>query len=98
MLSDFALQPTHSDARVRSFAMKRSVNLLVAVASAFAVVVVAAAAVAAVVNTPMFTATAAKVDAVYSAEALSSPMPPTRASTVYFDGINEGVIAIGAYE
>ncbi len=78
--------------------MKRSVNLLVTIASAFAVVVAAAVAVAAVVNSQVLTVPAANADAVYAAQTLPSSMPTTRASTVYFDGINEGVIAIGAYE
>lgn len=78
--------------------MKRSVNLLVTIASAFAVVVASAVAVAAVVNSQVLTVPAANADAVYAAQTLPSSMPTTRASTVYFDGINEGVIAIGAYE
>lgn len=78
--------------------MKRSVNLQVTIARASALVVAAAVALAAAVNSEVLTAPAANADAVYAAETLPSSMPTTRASTVYFDGINEGVIAIGAYD
>lgn len=78
--------------------MKRSVNLLCTIVSAFAAIFVAAVAVAAIAGSAASNAPTTGSDAVYAAETLPAPPPTTRASTAFFDGINEGVIAIGAYE
>lgn len=78
--------------------MKRFLNMLVAIAGSFSVVVAAAVAVATINGSASSDAPTTGSDAAYAAETLPAPPPTTRASTAYFDGINEGVIAIGAYE
>ena len=75
--------------------MKRSLNVLATLAGAFALIFAAAMAVA--TNVGDSAAIAAEPSA-YLVETLPAPPATTRASTAYFDGINEGVIAIGAYE